>query len=427
MTDAAYALAAASRSCGVEAQVLPPQDEEDLRLARQHTSGKECFPMICTLGSFLKKMREPGFVPERSAFFMPDHGGPCRFGQYNKLDRIIFDELGYGGVEIVAPSNEDAYAGLSGGHGNRFRLAALRGIVATDLLRKLRQERAPYEATAGAVDRAYRWALERVVESVEHGARDIARVMGEIAGAFRAIRLLPVARRPVIAIVGEIFMRDNPFCSGHLVESLEGLGAETLMAPFKEWLTYSTLRYGRDSRWKADGLGILRAGIQAYFTRRVIRTLDGSVHGMVEGGRDIEVERMLDLCGPYVHRDYDGDPALALGASAALARTGISGVVNILPFTCLPGTLIAAVSGSFRRDHDNLPWVNVDFDGQEDTGLGTRLEAFVYQATEYARRRGYGTPRTWGPTATVVVPAAAGGNGRAHPVREVAPVAGEPN
>ena len=104
---------------------------------------------------------------------------------------------------------------------------------------------------------------------------------------------------------------------------------------------------------------------------------------------------MLELCGPYIHRDYVGDPPIALGAAAALAKTGISGVAAILPFTCLPGTIVASLSTSFRKDHDDMPWVDIAYDGQEDTGIATRLQAFVHQAREYCRRHGLDKPRVW--------------------------------
>jgi predicted CoA-substrate-specific enzyme activase len=55
MCDAAYAVAAGARSCGIESWVLPVQDKEDLELGRKYTSSRECFPMICTTGSFFKK------------------------------------------------------------------------------------------------------------------------------------------------------------------------------------------------------------------------------------------------------------------------------------------------------------------------------------------------------------------------------------
>ena len=383
MQDGAHILAAAARSCGIKAETLPMQTEEDLELGRRHTSSRECFPMICTTGSFVKKALEPGFQPEKASFFMPDHNGPCRFGQYNKLQDIIFRRLGFEDIKIVAPSNENSYAGFSNGRPLRFRLAAIRGVVASDLLRKFLQERRPYEVVPGSVDAVYQRALAKVVRVVERGGAGMAKTLRRIAEDFRAVRLDTSKRKPIVAIVGEIFMRDNEFCSGNLVRRLEALGAETIIAPFREWITYSTYRWGRDAKWKGDKKAALKARIQSFFQHLITKRISGSVADELEMERDVELEEMLELCDPYIHRDYDGDPALAFGAASALAKQGISGVVNILPFTCMPGTLIAAGSPEFRKDHNNIPWLNIAYDGQNDVGIETRLQAFVHQAKEY--------------------------------------------
>jgi predicted CoA-substrate-specific enzyme activase len=87
MNDGAYMVAAAARSCGIPSEVLPKQTDVDLAIGRKYTSSKECFPMICTTGSFVKKLMEPGADPSKISFFMPDHNGPCRFGQYNQFHR----------------------------------------------------------------------------------------------------------------------------------------------------------------------------------------------------------------------------------------------------------------------------------------------------------------------------------------------------
>ena len=396
MRDGAYALAAASRSCGIDAWVLPRQTEEDVELGRKYTSSKECFPMICTTGSFIKKVLEPGFQADKTSFFMPDHNGPCRFGQYNRFQRILFNRLGFPDVTIISPSNDNNYEDLSGGHGNKFRIAAVRGIVAVDLLRKLKQERVPYEKNPGNVERVYQEALQMVIQCVEEGAKHLPEVMHNAAEMFKAVPVdTEMPRKPVIAVVGEIFMRDNPFCSGFLVQKLEALGAETIIAPFREWLTYSTYRFQRDSKWKGDIKGQLQAKVQEVFTHRIIHPLDKAIEHVGEMEREVELDDMIGLCGPYVHKDYDGDPALNLGTCAALAKTGISGVANILPFMCMPGTLVTSISHSFRKDHNNIPWVNIAYDGLDDSGIETRLEAFMHQAKEFARAHGHNAPRVW--------------------------------
>ncbi|MBA7691127.1 hypothetical protein ES703_99667 [subsurface metagenome] len=395
MNDSAHTLAAAARGCGVKAEVLPMQDERDLELGRMYTSSRECFPMICTTGSFLKKMNEPGFNPSKASFFMPDHGGPCRFGQYRKLQRIIFDRLGYSDVEIISPSNENAYKDLSGGRSIKFRLGGWKAVVAADLLRKLHQERKPYEAEEGKTDRVYRHCLDQAVKSLERGWKDLAEVLAKAAAAFGEIRVVDGLRKPVVAIVGEIFMRDNPFCSGFLVQRLEELGAETIIAPLREWVAFSAYRYWRESIWKGDLMGLVKSRLMEIVQDVTSRKLDKAISHVAEMNRNISVEEILELCNPYVHKHYDGDPPIALGAAAGLARTGISGVANILPFTCLPGTFITSVARVFRKDYENIPWVDIAYDGQEDTGIETRLQAFMYQAKEFARERGHDKPRNW--------------------------------
>ena len=167
------------------------------------------------------------------------------------------------------------------------------------------------------------------------------------------------------------------------------------MAPVREWIELSTLRYAEESAWRGEVLNVVKARIQGYFQHRIAARFERRMHGAVEAERIIPLEDVLAFGDRYIHRDYVGDPPLALGAAAGLARTGISGVAAILPFTCLPGTIVASLSSAFRRDHDDMPWVDIAFDGQEDTGIQTRLQAFVHQAREYCERKGHNAPRKW--------------------------------
>jgi predicted nucleotide-binding protein (sugar kinase/HSP70/actin superfamily) len=395
MCDTAHLVAAASRACGMDAAVLPMQDGQDLEWGRRYTSSRECFPMICTTGSFLRKLAEPGVDPAKVSFFMPSHSGPCRFGQYRKLQRIILENLGFRDVEIVSPDNRNSYADFTSGRGVMFRLLVWKGLVSADLLGKLRQERRPYEAVPGEVERVYQEQLKRTVRSVETGAAKTLQVLREAGEAFKGIRMREMPRKPVVAVVGEIFMRDNPFCSAHLRQRLEEMGAETVMAPVREWIECATARWAQESRWRGELLNRLKATTQGWFQRRIGATLERGIADAIETERIIDVREILDLCAPYIHRDYVGDPPLALGAAAGLARTGLSGVAAILPFTCLPGTIVASLSPAFRKDHDDMPWVDIAYDGQEDTAIETRLEAFMHQAKEYCLRMGYDRPRVW--------------------------------
>jgi len=393
--DHAHMLAASSRHFGVDAQVLPPQDERTLELGRRYTSSKECFPLICTTGDFLKKIFEPGFEPERATFFMPDHNGPCRFGQYNRLQRILFDHLGFTNVEIISPGNDNAYEDLSQGHGNPFRIYTWKGFIAVDMMRKMLQERRPYEIHKEQCEKTYQKYLQKVIKSVENGAKDVGDILVEAADAFKKIPVYNGLRRPVISVTGEMFMRDNPYSNGFIVEKIEKLGAEVVVTPVREWLIYSSYRYWRDSLWERDIKGLLKSKIQEIVQNSIEKKLVNLVKHSVDLYRDIHLKEVLELCSPYVDKSYDGQPVLVLGGSAGQVHTGISGIINILPFTCMPETFTTAVTPVFRKNNDNIPWVNISYDGQGDNSIDTKLQAFMYQAKEYAHRKGLVKPRVW--------------------------------
>ncbi|MBS1231525.1 MAG: CoA-substrate-specific enzyme activase, partial [Bacteroidetes bacterium] len=384
MNDGAYMIAAAARSIGVPSEVLPMQDAEDLAIGRKYTSSKECFPMICTTGSFIKKLQEPGADPSKMSFFMPDHNGPCRFGQYNQFHRILFDRLGFEKAELITPSNDTSYEDIAGDHGQKFRINAWKGFIVADYIRKIHRETRPYEINKGESDRLYHDAINRLERCIEKGSRGLRKVLAGIAADFMAIKVDKSERKPVVAIIGEIFMRDNAGCNGNIANRLEDLGVEVVIGPFSEWIYYSTYRFTRDSRWKNDTKGILKSKIQGLGQDVIANSLLRGIKEFTDHEKDVSLHDMLKLCNTYVNEFYDGDPPIAMGTSVALTKRGVSGLAAILPFTCMPGTLVASVSDSFRKDHNNIPFINIAYDGQDSVSLDTRLQAFVFQVKEYA-------------------------------------------
>ena len=92
-----HLIAATFRSFGINAVVM--ETYEGIDLGKEFTSGKECFPCQVTTGDillFIKKEKErlgDQFKPENYVYFMPEAEGPCRFGMYNKYQRIVLDSF----------------------------------------------------------------------------------------------------------------------------------------------------------------------------------------------------------------------------------------------------------------------------------------------------------------------------------------------
>jgi len=71
------------------------------------------------------------------------------------------------------------------------------------------------------------------------------------------------------------------------------------------------------------------------------------------------------------------------------AEHGFNGVVNVIPFGCMPGTIVSSLLYQFRNKH-GLPVFNLVVDGNRDPGQEIRLEAFYHQCCEHRRRLGKG-------------------------------------
>jgi predicted nucleotide-binding protein (sugar kinase/HSP70/actin superfamily) len=63
----------------------------------------------------------------------------------------------------------------------------------------------------------------------------------------------------------------------------------------------------------------------------------------------------------------------------------VSGIINVMPFSCMPGTITGALLKRVRADHNNIPLLTIAYEGQQDSQTLTRLEAFIHQARAYQK------------------------------------------
>jgi predicted nucleotide-binding protein (sugar kinase/HSP70/actin superfamily) len=386
MTDHALALVAAFEACGAEAELLPESDEETLIQGRRLTSGKECYPLILTTGDMAKLLGRSDFNPDRSAFFMPSGDGPCRFGQYHRFHRLILDDLGYPHVPVFAPDQTETLYQEVGMVGDDFSRISWRGIAAIDLLEKKLRETRPYEKKLGDADQVYDHHLQKVYQSLRDRG-DTIQALRQARHDFDHVSLNGSGEKPIIGIVGEIYTRANKFANENAVREIEALGGEAWMAPIGEWLLYVNFTAKRRA-WKQKKLRLflevfLTEWVQIKEEHRLEEVFRGGLKNL---GEPSIAETMANAKG-YLDPSFEGEAILSIGKSKDFFRKGVAGLVNIMPFTCMPGTVVNALFKRFREEHDNIPFLNLAYDGQEQTNTRTRLEAFMYQVRQFKENR----------------------------------------
>jgi predicted nucleotide-binding protein (sugar kinase/HSP70/actin superfamily) len=223
--------AAAVRYYGLEAEALPMTDDRSMEIAKQYTTGKECYPFQITTGDILKKAAEKGFEAGKASFFMPTTNGPCRFGQYCHSHQLILEEAGLGDALMItvdqSESMDDDLKKLDSG----FRILLWQVFVATDNIKKLLYQTRPYEIQKGQTDQVYEECLKYLEQMVEkHG-----KVKDSVEHALRQFERIAVDRsapRPIIGLIGEIFVRSNDYSNNFIIRQIEELGGEVVVAHF---------------------------------------------------------------------------------------------------------------------------------------------------------------------------------------------------
>ncbi|MBM3501221.1 MAG: CoA activase, partial [Armatimonadetes bacterium] len=386
MSGHAYALEAAFEACGQSAAVLPEPDEETLHWGRQFTSGKECFPCAVTTGDMVKVLKRPDFDRDKTAFFMGGSGGPCRFGQYNTLQRMVLDELGYEDIPIFAPNQAAGFYDDIGIVGQKLLRIGWIGVVAIDILEKAWRELQPYELEPGSTKQAYRESLQDVCDALRSN-QDPVPAMRRSRERFDRVKIDRSVEKPIIGLVGEFYVRASAFSNQTLIDKLEDLGAEVWSAPVYEWFLYRNFRRSMRARLGRSWGLLAKNELKDRVMKRDEHRLLEPFIGLLRNAHELPTTEVLELAADYVHHSFEGEAIMTVGKAIDFARKGLAGVVAVMPFTCMPGTISNAIMKRVRQDEEGVPFLNMVYDGLEQATAQTRLEAFVHQARDYMARR----------------------------------------
>jgi len=389
MSDHAFAIAAAFAYCGAAAEVLPESSQESVDMGRRFVSGKECYPCAVTTGDMAKKIMEPGFDPNRSAFFMPSGTGPCRFGQYNVFQRLVLRDLGMEDLPVFSPiQNEHFYQHL-GMVGKGYAMRVWEGVVSISLLRKCLLETRPYEKERGAADTIYQQHLLQLRRALGTKGGSIEEALKRARREFESI---PVHKeeKPLIGIVGEIFVRSSRFSNEHLVRKIEALGGEAYLTPVDEWISYINLMGIRKVLIKKDLSGMITLLSKRFFQKRVEHRLAKLFLGFLRRLHEPDTHTIMQNARPYIHPTFEGEAILSIGKSIDLVKRGASGIINAMPFGCMPGTIVNALLRGVKDNH-SIPCLSIPYDGTESLTTEIQLEAFIDQAKEFKKSAGDGS------------------------------------
>ncbi len=407
-------LASCFRAFDVDAVVMDTY--VGLDFGKEFTSGKECFPCQVTLGDilyFLKKEKERlgnAFDPEKYVYFLPESDGPCRFGMYNKLQRLVLDRFPeFKDIRIAYLSTGDAYSTdgiLPPEDAPAFRKLAYVTSVISDVFDRITWRIRPYEFKVGSTDRFMMDALSEMQKLVEEKGKnlpfdDMLSLLDDIAFAASKLFNRNAPRKPRIGIVGEIYLRTHQASNQNLIAEVERCGGEVVDASLAEWINFisfeglrkinmeikkSWLLYPKNRlstlvrKWLSQ---VIEIGWQTYKQHQVYSRV--MKHVDIQPDHSIwKIEKHLKRYDLFSF-DIGTEAALSIGGAIEYVKEGFDGIINVFPFTCMPSTICSAILKPVLAKY-NIPYLDMAYDGSIQPNRALALKTFMYQAQQYRNR-----------------------------------------
>jgi predicted CoA-substrate-specific enzyme activase len=387
MSDHAFPISAAFRSCGINAKVLPLPDEESISWGKQAVTGGECFPCVAIVGDMLRYLHGNSKNADGDAFFMISGDGPCRLGQYPYLQRLILSECGYQDIPIFNASQDPHFYDRMGSIASALKTRAWRGTVATDLLFRKWRELRPYCHDKISCDKVYREELQNLSYCVEHNMS----LRNQLKKSFDRLESIsgPVeTRRAIVAVLGENYVRCNSFANAEIANALEELGAETCFPSLYEWIYYTNWTAQLHCRYEKQYHNLLKLlfidKVQHWYANQLMTSIKGRLRNLHEPS----IRQIFQMSSRYVPNTFEGETLISIGGTIDFHNKGACGVVHVVPFGCIVGTIVETLCDRISRDLNDFPIITIYTDSQIQNLPLTKLEGFWIRAQSWKSPKG---------------------------------------
>lgn len=391
-------LVATFRNQGYDLDILPMPDKESIELGLKYANNDICYPATIVIGDLIKALQSGNYPLENVAVGLTQTGGQCRASSYVSMLKKAMVNAGFQDIPVVTISTHSGPAGMNDQPGFKvpasFRLDALFGMIYGDTLARLYYSHAPRERVKGQVEEIVQRYISTGKDQVNfRNPAPLYRLLEEALAELNALDLEPVPL-PRVGIVGEIYVKFNPFSNGYVCDRLMAQGIEPEVPPLVNFFLtmFITDDFNKENFIeKKSPLQIQLMKMAEHFVYHHIgkanRILERakvptpSIHRVRHLADNAQT--ILSLINQY------GESWLLAGDIVTFLEEGIEDVVCLQPFGCIANHIIA--KGMEKKMKDSHPSLNVLFldrdSGTSEVNAANRLDFLIKGAKESFKGR----------------------------------------
>lgn len=371
---------------GYDVEVLPMSDGESAELGLKFANNEVCYPATLIVGDIIKALKSGKYDLQNTAIVMSQTGGQCRATNYAGLIKRAMVANGFKEVPLITLG-----VTATAGEGNeqegfavpwlKYSQIIVTAILYGDAINEMYNACIVREREKGIAKKLRDKYMRLIDEPIaRNSAKGLVRLLEQAAGEFDGMTIDKEV--PKVGIVGEIFLKFNPFSHQRLEDYIISKGIEIvppLLAPFflQEFVNVEAQKHMRLSCSHVPDI-VLRGAYQTLIGRRIRQINRAASHfryfrpftNIYDDAK--EVDGIVSLAAQF------GEGWLLPSDIIGYLRDGVNNVISLQPFGCIANHVIS--KGIEKRLHERFPQLNLvslDFDsGISEVNVTNRLLLF---------------------------------------------------
>ena len=323
------------------------------------TNSGQCLPLNIIAHDYIDYIEKNGLDPSRVILWMTETVLSCNIRMYPQYIKTILENYGNGLEKASVYSGEVAHTEIS----VDVTKYAYFAYMLSGLLRRTGCKLRPYEINVGETDKLLNDSVD-VLQNAFEGNESINKALARIMPQFADIKVKK-ENRPLIAIFGDFFVRDNDIMNQDVIHTIERYGGEALSTPYSEF--YKLIAGNVIRRRSVDTGSLQIAAYQGIL--QVMKLLERKYYKHFEpflgkpketSSKELEKNLVKYNIDKY-HSGESFDNILKI-YHIIESYPGISLFVQTNPAFCCPSLITEAMKNEIRKN-TGIPIVTITYDG----------------------------------------------------------------
>ena len=375
-------------SCGYNVKLLKECTQNTVETGLKYVNNDACYPSILTTGQMIEALQSGKYDLDKTALVMSQTGGGCRATNYIGFIRKALKDAGFPQIPVISFN----VVGMEKNPG--FKISPemveklLKAVVYGDLLQKMLMKNKAYEINKGETEKLYKdWMKKCKTILSKSSTKAFKQSIYDIVNDFEKIELNTSIKKPKVGVVGEVLIKYHPFGNNFVANVLESEGAEVILPDFMGFIKFiATHKITFNQLLKIDKTKatIFKIAIKLMdiFEKDLKIALSNSKKDYMKPCNIWELEEKVKSVLSIGNQTGEG--WFLTAEMIEYINHGISNIVCVQPFACLPNHVVGkGVIKTIREQYPNANISPVDYDpGASEANQTNRIKLLMTVAKD---------------------------------------------